>query len=35
MQSLKGKSGTQTQSIVAEFIWHDREIRFDCPIAEL
>jgi hypothetical protein len=29
------KSTTKKVSQIAEFIWHDREIRFDVPIAQL
>ena len=35
MQSLKNNKSAQVQSMVAEFIWQDREIRFDSPLEEL
>ena len=35
MQSLKGNSTSVSQSVTAEFIWHDREIRFDSNAEDL
>ena len=35
MQSLKGGSQSISQSITAEFIWQDREIRFDSLAEDL
>ena len=36
MKGLKNQSGASlSQSATAEFIWHDREIRFDSNVADL